>query len=293
MIHTIENSYLQVAVKQTGAELCSIKNLKNNREYIWNANPEYWTSHAPVLFPIIGCLKENTYYFERKSYQMPKHGIIRNNHNLKAMEHSDNTLCFSLTYSEDTIVIYPFKFEFIISYSLNENNLSIKHTIKNLGNNTMYYSLGGHPAFNCPLFNAETYEDYYLLFDKNEHLDTWLLTKEGLVSNTKQNVLDNANRLNLHKDLFNNDALIFKNPKSKSITLCSKNNGDILRLRFDDFNYLGIWAKPGAPFVCIEPWLGIADSVDSDQQLQSKEGILLQDGNSEDSYNYSMEILDL
>ena len=293
MIYSIKNNDLQVSVMQTGAELCSIKNLKNNREYIWNASPEYWTSHAPVLFPIIGCLKENTYYFKGKSFELLKHGIVRNNSDLKVIKQSESELRFSLRYSEETLKMYPFRFEFIISFTLNENILEINHNIKNLDDDRMYYSLGGHPAFNCPLFDSEFYEDYFLLFDKEECLDTWLLTQEGIVSDTTQHVLDHTNRLNLHKELFENDALIFKQPKSRAIKLCSKNHGDILGVSFDDFNYLGIWAKPGAPFVCIEPWLGIADSVNTNQQLTEKEGILMLRGNSEANYKYAIEVFDI
>ncbi|HSI68664.1 MAG TPA: hypothetical protein VK941_00405 [Gillisia sp.] len=138
----------------------------------------------------------------------------------------------------------------------------------------MFFSLGGHPAFNAPLYEGEEYEDYYLEFDRKMDLKTYLLNEEGLISNNIKVVLQNDNKIRLHKNLFDKDALIFRNITSKSVTLKSEKSGTILTVDYSDFKDLGIWAKPGAPYVCIEPWLGMADMEGTDQQLKNKEGII-------------------
>jgi galactose mutarotase-like enzyme len=272
-IHRLENELLSVGIKSIGAELCSIENKLTGTEYIWQGDPAFWASHAPTLFPIIGALKNDTYHFEGKEYHLPKHGFFRENEQVILKKKANDQLTFSLKFSENTLKVYPFKFEIEITFSLKGKSLDIKHQIFNLDTKEIYFSVGGHPAFNAPLFPGETYEDYYLEFDQNMELNTAVLSKDGLISNTSEAVLKNENKINLRKDLFNNDALIFQDITSKKISLNSKHTGKILSLSYSDFNNLGLWAKPNAPYVCIEPWLGIADMEDTDQDLKNKKGI--------------------
>ena len=138
----------------------------------------------------------------------------------------------------------------------------------------MYFSVGGHPAFNAPLNEGESYEDYYLEFDRNLDLNTYLLNEEGLISSETRTVIRNDNKINLHRNLFDSDALIFKNIESKKVALKNKNSGTVLTVEYNDFKDLGIWAKPAAPYVCIEPWLGYADVEGTTQDLKTKEGII-------------------
>lgn len=272
-MHKISNDILSIAIKPTGAELSSIKDLKTGIEHLWQGNAEFWTGQAPNLFPVIGLLKDGEFIYEDKSYEMPKHGFIRHNKNIKLKEESGNKLVFELEFSEETLKIYPFKFRFQISYTLNKNTLKVAHKVVNLDNKPIYFSLGGHPAFNAPINNHEAYEDYYLEFDKNLDLSTYLLDQNGLVSAKTERVLDNENSIRLHKNLFDNDALIFKDIPSKKVSLKSKNLGEILNVEYSNFKNLGIWAKPGAPYVCIEPWLGIADVEGTNKEFTTKEGI--------------------
>ena len=143
---TLENKQLKITVKKTGAELCKITSSRNGTEFMWDANPDIWGSYAPNLFPIIGALKNDTYIFENQEYKLPKHGIVRNNEAVVLHEHTPNSLTFKLLYSEDSLKIYPFKFEFYITYKLTNNSIEVIHTIKNVDTKTMYFSLGGHPA---------------------------------------------------------------------------------------------------------------------------------------------------
>ncbi len=273
-MYSIKNNYFQVSVKEVGAELCSIKSLKSNKEYIWEGTPDVWAAHAPNLFPVIGCLKDDGFLYKGKEYNCPKHGFVRKNKNVSLVEQTSNSLTFNLKYSDESLEIYPFKFEFIIEYILEENELILKHTIINHGDEQMLFSLGGHPGFTCPLNEDESYTDYYLEFEKPETIQTWQVQKNGLIGKETLPVLDNSAVINLHPHIFDNDALVFKNLNSSKVSLKSKKSQQVLSVSFKGFPYLGIWAKPNAKYVCIEPWIGIADSVDADRNFENKEGLI-------------------
>ncbi|CAM4026900.1 aldose 1-epimerase family protein [Gillisia limnaea] len=273
-MYQIQNDFLSVGVLSKGAELCSIKNLQTDKEYIWQANPEIWNSHAPNLFPIIGALKNGEFHYNNRRYQLPKHGIVRNNSDIKLKEQKPDFLIFNLKYSDETLKNYPFKFNLEIKFELKEKTLRVSHKISNLDEKPMYFSVGGHPAFNAPLYERETYEDYYLEFDQNQDLNTNLLNKDGLISSETVAVIRDDNKIQLHRNLFDKDALIFKNIESKEVALKSKKSGTVLTVEYNDFKDLGIWAKPGAPYVCIEPWIGYADVEGTTQDLKTKEGIM-------------------
>jgi galactose mutarotase-like enzyme len=271
---TIQNSYFKISVTKIGAELCSLFAKSTNTEFMWNANPEIWGSHAPVLFPIIGCLKDGIFQYEGNIYSVPKHGFIRNNATLESKIFGENCIEFRSKYTEETLKYYPFNYEFIVHYILHENGVKIEYTIINHDKqNPMYFSLGGHPGFKCPFFEHEKYEDYYIEFEVPETDDTWLVSKEGLIENQTIPYLINTKKLPLHSEIFAKDALIFKNLSSKKVTLKSKNHSVALSVDISEFEYLGLWAKPNAPFLCIEPWLGISDKVTTNLDFTKKEGI--------------------
>lgn len=290
-MHQISNEILSIAVKQRGAELCSIKSTAGGQEYMWNADPNIWASTSPVLFPIVGGLKDNTYVYRGISYTLPRHGFFRQQEKIQLITHTENSLSFQLTTNEETLKVYPFEFRFTITYSLLGSTIRIHHLVENTGNDQMYFSLGAHPAFACPLHPGETYEDYYLEFEHSETLHTWDLNDQGLIYQQGRLVMDHTPTLPLHRHLFDHDALIFKNPVSNWVALKSNKNPHSVTVRFDNFQYLGLWAKPGAAYVCIEPWLGIADSHDTDGRLERKEGILhLEKGGSfETKYEIRIE----
>lgn len=273
-MQTIQNNNFQVSVKEIGAELCSFKSLTSKKEFLWDGNPDVWPAHAPNLFPVIGCLKDGGFLYHGEEYKCPKHGFIRNNENISLIEKEKNSLTFSLKYNEEYLKIYPFKFEFAIKYILEENNLIVEHKIINHGDENMLFSLGGHPGFKCPINDHENYEDYYLEFEKPEIAQTWRVEKDGLIGNKTFPVFDEPTIINLHPHIFDDDAFVFKNLNSSKVSLKSKKSKDVLTVSFKDFPYLGIWAKPNTEFVCIEPWLGIADSFDTDRNFETKEGLI-------------------
>lgn len=288
---TLQNDKIKISIKKIGAELCKIISVKNKTDFMWNANPDVWGSFAPNLFPIIGALKDNSYIFDNKKYKLPKHGFIRHNDAITLNEQTENSLTFKLTSNKVLQKIYPFKFEFYITYILIENCIEVKHTVKNCDDKSIYFSIGGHPAFKCPVFNNENYDDYVLEFEQAENSKTHLINmKNGLISSKTKPMIVNTNTLPLTHDLFNEDALIFKDLKSRKVTLKSALNGEILSVSYQDFNYLGIWAKPNGDYVCIEPWLGIADSENTNQEFTTKEGIISLKPNKTFEAAYQIEI---
>ena len=290
-MYAIENDLLNVNIKAIGAELCAINSVKNNTTFLWHADPNIWGSYAPNLFPVIGSVKNDSYIYEGKMYSMTKHGFVRNNNNFLIKDSSETHITFLLSSNKELFKMYPFKFELEITYSLKDNTLIVSHLIRNIDIKTMYFSLGGHPAFNCPLYADEDYADYCLEFEKAENSESYLINMNtGLATNKTKPVFNGPNTINLHGDIFNNDALIFKDLKSRKVTLKHKSKGPVLSMSFDDFSYLGIWAKPNAPYVCIEPWLGIADSETTNQKIEDKEGIIALNAGLIFNASYSIEI---
>lgn len=291
MIYTIENDDLLISVQQTGAELCRLYSKESGIEYMWDANPEVWGSYAPVLFPIVGGLKNGSYEFEGKQYQMPKHGIVRRNDQIELANQTSEKLSFRLKSDESTLQQYPFNFEIGIDFELNGKELRVTHDVINHEDRPMWFSLGGHPAFRVPMISGESYEDYFIEFEQEETAHTWVLDDKGLIAKEGEKILDNSNRLPLTHELFAHDALIFKSLKSRATKLCSSKSGPMLEMKYPGWDYLGIWAKPNGDFVCIEPWMGIADSSNASGKLEEKEGIIELDPQSLYIATYSIEIL--
>ena len=290
---TLKNALLKITTHPVGAELRKITSVKNGLEFMWTGNPEIWSGHAPNLFPIVGELKYGTYFYDDQPYQLSRHGFARHSDDFVLSDKSNTHLKFTLKYSEATLPVYPFKFEFSVTYELIENTLKITYTIKNVDDKTIYFSVGGHPAFKCPVYADENYDDYSLQFELPETSPTHLLNLEtGLFTSQTEPVFKTPNAIPLNYHLFDKDALVFKDLKSNKVTLQSKKHGEILNFTFDDFPFLGIWAKPNANFVCIEPWQGLADSEDSNHILKDKEGIVALGKNNTYNASYSIEILE-
>lgn len=273
MQQSIENDQFVVSIRDKGAELCSLRSKKTGIEYIWQAHPEQWASHAPVLFPVIGASRPEGLRYRGQVYHLPRHGFVRENTQLRAHTQA-HQVCYTLEHSPETLAVYPFEFIFRICFRLANNQLIVEHQIDNPAQDPLYFSLGAHPAFACPVHAHEQYADYYLEFETAETANTWLVAEGGLIARESRPFFDNTHRLPLDKELFRTDALVFKDLKSKWISLRSRRSDYHLRMHFADFPYMGIWARYGADFLCIEPWQGIADSVDSTGELEAKEGLV-------------------
>ena len=247
-----------------------MKNNVSGLEYIWQAGRE-WPKHSPVLFPIVGTLKNGTYIYEGNLYKMDRHGFARNK--VFNVLQSDLSIAeLELKWSDETLLIYPFQFRLKIRYSLSHEGLMVSYVTVNEGENDMLFSIGAHPAFKVPLNEDETYEDYFLKFNRKENAQRWTI-KDGLILNPV-NFLNDQDELMLTHKLFYNDALVFKGLKSDSISIKSRKSAVGLDFFFQGYPYFGIWSARNADFVCLEPWHGIAGSAEGSQLLSDKEGIL-------------------
>ncbi|GGB68223.1 aldose 1-epimerase [Flavobacterium suaedae] len=280
---TIRNNHLKAVINPKGAELVSLKN-KDGKEYMWEGNPEFWGKHSPVLFPIVGALKNDTYTYNDKEYKLSRHGFARDNE-FKVKEQQLDNVVFSLKANDDTRAVYPFDFELELKYTLGTTSLIIEYIVHNNSSEKMPFSIGAHPAFALP----GNFEDYSLSFEKEEKLTSYPL-QENLLSQTTVAVPTVDKKLNLNHKLFANDALVFKQLNSKSLAI-EKNDEVFLKINFEDFPHLGIWTKPGAPFLCIEPWQGYADSVNTTGNIFEKEGIIVLDEKEKISKSFSIEVL--
>lgn len=265
----LTNDNLAVTINEKGAELQSLQ--LNNLEYLWQANAAYWPKHSPVLFPIVGELKDGKYIFNNKEYRLPRHGFARDK-TFTAEQTSAASVMLTLKSDAETEKVFPFQFVFRVEYALNAAELSCTYYVENAGADTMYFSVGGHPAFNVPLVKDLKYNDYALEFNKDESLHSYLLHK-GLTGNETEEIKLDNKTLQLQHSLFYTDAIVLKNIKSNEIKLFTGKNEHGLKFKFNDFPYFGIWAAVDAPFVCLEPWCGIADSIHHNHQLINKEGI--------------------
>ena len=283
MTTTISNSNITAQINSLGAELFSLKN-NSDREYMWEGNSVFWGKHSPVLFPIVGTLKKNSYTFDGVEYKLPRHGFAREKE-FVLIEKTESSATFSLKSTEETKTVFPLDFELQIQYSLIENTLNIEYKVINNNTFSMPFSIGAHPAF---ALNA-TFENYSLEFEKQEDLYYFLL-EEGLISNQSNKILLDNRQLKLDYSLFEKDALVFKSLESNFVTILEK---DIpkLRVHFEDFKNLGIWTIKDAPFLCIEPWLGYADTVDTSGNIIEKEGIQLLGSKKSFNCNFNIELL--
>ncbi len=286
MNYTIENEFLSAEIKTHGAELCSLKSKQDNLELIWQADKAVWGRHAPILFPIVGKLKEDSYQHEGETYQLSQHGFARDCKFAVELVRKDEII-FLLTENEETLKKFPFKFKLFVSYKLVGSGLAISYKVVNTGSEIMYFSIGAHPAFRCPIEQGKSREDCSLEFNKQETAYTHLL-KNGNFNGEKELILDNSSSLPLAKNTFDKDALVFKNLNSDEVFLV-ENGEKRLAFKFPDFPYLGIWSKnQDSEFICIEPWFGLADSTDSTGELSEKEGILSLESEEEFDCEYSV-----
>jgi len=273
---------LTATINSKGAELNSLKT--RNREYIWEGNPEFWGKHSPILFPIVGTLKDNSYTYYNQKFELSRHGFARD-HEFKVIESSEDKVIFSLSSSSETLKVYPFEFELQVIYALEENQLKIQYKVINNSSSKLPFSIGGHPAFALP----GNFENYSLLFEKQETLESHELENDLVSDKTRTFELEDK-QFPLNYTAFENDALIFKNMESKSIEIL-ENQKPLLRFSFQDFPNFGIWTKINAPFICLEPWLGYSDTSESNGNLFEKEGVVVLEENKIFKAGFTIEIL--
>jgi galactose mutarotase-like enzyme len=268
----LENEFLKVEISAKGAQLTSVYNKAAKIEHMWQDTANIWPWHAPNLFPVVGAQINDELLVDGKAYPMKRHGFARNSEFI-LLERDEEHAVFSLPSSEKTVHVYPYKYDFQILYTLIDNALRLTYKLISHDKKDIYFSVGGHPAFNVPFNAGENYEDYYLEFELEEKLETHSISAEGFFSGEVSVVPNPKNRLYLTRSLFDKDALVFKDLRSREICIKSDKHDQSVSVEFPHFNYLGIWAKGGGDFVCIEPWLGCADTVGKHVDISQKEDI--------------------
>jgi galactose mutarotase-like enzyme len=290
MVTTIENEFVQLAVKRSGAEMVSLKGKKTDKEYLWQANPDFWPRRAPILFPIVGKLNENKYKLDGQEYVLPQHGFARNLMFERESE-SKNQVSYILKSHPETLKNFPFQFDLSVTYTLKGKAVEVKYEVTNKGKDKMVFTIGAHPGFNVPAKPDEQFEDYYLEFEKEENAERHLL-EDGLFTGNTAPLLNNSKKIPLNHDLFIKDAIVLENLNSKWVQLKSSKSDYALKLDFSGFPYLGIWSPSNeAPFVCIEPWMGLADTKGFEGSFNEKTGVISLGAGATYSCGNSIELI--
>ena len=262
---TIKNDVITAEINTLGAELNSIK--VNGEDRLWSGDPAFWTGKAPVLFPICGGLKDDKFTYNGKEYILNKHGFARFKE-FEVEKTTENSAVFLLKSDEETLKTYPWSFELRIKYALCGSAVKITYSVRNTSDDTMYMSIGSHEAYACP----EGIEDYDVIFEKKETLFAQDLDG-NLTAHSRTPVIKDTDTLPLYYKYFAVDALVFKDLKSRSATLRNRKTGKSVTVSFPDCDYFLLWTKPGAGYICMEPWCGIQPMVDCTYDITEKEGI--------------------
>ena len=284
----LQNTKLKASFNELGAELVSLINLETGKEIIWEGNPDFWSGQSPVLFPTVGALKDDKYIFKDETYEMPRHGFARRKF-FDVKSSSENDVVFELNSDQETLKFYPFDFSLQIKYTLTENKLTVSYNVKNTSDKELYFSLGAHPGFAIDTKNGLKYDDYEIVFSDDEKLEIHPLI-DNLISKETQIITLENKTLPLSYDLFSKDALVMTTMKSRKLVLRNNQNDHKVIFTFSNFPYFGIWAAKNADFVCLEPWQGIADLENHNQELTEKFGILKLERNEEWKGSWAIEI---
>ena len=290
---TIENQFLRVCVDAHGAELCSIFDKTRNHEVIWNADPAYWQRHAPVLFPFVGKVNKGAYRYKGISYSMGQHGFARDmDFTLESADEQSITFC--LTSNEETLQKYPFPFELRITHTLDVHTLKVTWEVRNPSLAPMYFSIGGHPAFNVPADREQHRNDYYVQFKGSDTYSYILIDPEEEAANPDQpHLLETDDGiLPVTDHLFDNDALIFDNGQVQQASILYPDRTPYVTLSCKGFPSFGLWSKPhsDAPYICLEPWIGRVDNIGFDGELPDKYGEMELAGGDVFTASYTIEV---
>ncbi len=293
MIFKLQNSKLLVKADSIGAELKSIKRVNDSEdiEYLWQLNPKVWERQAPLLFPVIGRLKDEEYTYDGQTYKIGIHGFARFK-DFIVERISEDEINFVLQDDEDTITEYPFKFKFTVSYKLNGMNIIKSHKVENTGNQLMPYEIGGHEGYNLTLFNNEKMEDYYLEFPKMNSLETYTTDENIMINRKKLSIKLEDTRIYLSPEVFKNDALILDKFAINKVKLRNTKNSRGIDVEFHDFKYLGLWTKyMRSNYVCIEPWSSLPDCNYLGKEFKLKQDVRLLEPGSDEKLSYTITVI--
>lgn len=270
MITRISNNQITIAVNTLGAELWSLKKIGEDYEYLWQGNPEFWGGRSPVLFPIVGACKNSEMKVNGELYPIGNHGFSRKTE-FELASSEELKLVYKLVSDKNTLKMYPFRFELSLTYTLKGSEVIIGYEVKNLDSNEIYFQLGTHPGFNCPMDEGLKFEDYYLSFNEEEMAKRHFFDGDNLLVTNKDEDGLNGKKMSLNHSLFYEGATIFRGINSKELVLKSDQGKRQVKLMYDKFSYLGVWQVKDAPYVCIEPWTGISDPDNYTGEFKDKE----------------------
>ena len=285
--YTIANDHLKASILSQGGELCQLA--ADGEEYLWDGDPAVWGRHAPNLFPIVGGLKADRLVHQGQSYTLPKHGFARDLA-WTLVRLTGHSCTLRLKDDARTRAQYPFPFSLSLSARLDGPVMRIQYDLLNPGEETLLASLGAHPAFRWPLRADIAKEDHWLDFEKAENDLLPTVNGQGLLDPTPRTSPLADRRLNLQDRLFSRDALIFQPVRSRSVRYRAK-GGPTVEVAWDGFPQLGVWTRPGAGFLCIEPWRGYASPADFDGEFKDKPGIFQVSPGATATASYTVRIL--
>ena len=287
----LSNQYLTVNLHPKGAEIISIVGNQDHINYMWKRDACQWANSAPILFPIVGAIKNDTCRIDGKEYHMTQHGFARHNE-FEIKNQSQTEVTFTLVSNDEIIKQYPFLFELNVTYKLVENTLTCFINVKNKDHKTIYFQVGGHPAFACPFMENESSNDYYVEFAEYETRNQKVIdvVKRGM-SHVQLPFFDHEKRFFVRQQLFNNDAIVIKDFKSENISIKSLNHQKSIVFHMQGFDHVGLWtAKHVGGLLAIEPWVGHADYVDFDGEFKEKESCVALDTDKEFNVQFAVEI---
>ena len=292
MIYELKKGGLTAKVDSLGAQLISLQ-AENGFEHIWVGDPKYWRGQAPVLFPIVGALREGKTKIGGEWYEMGQHGFARKMEFALAGQTSESV---SLRLSSDfeTRKQYPFEFSLTVTYTLTDLGIDTAFTVENKGEKVMPFSVGGHPGFNIPVNEKAAFEDYTIVFDKPETQNCPLIDTSCALIDDK-NIgfrMKGEREIPLRHDLFYGDALIFENLISEKVQIVNKHTGKGVEMTFSGFPLFGIWsAKNDGPYVCLEPWTGCATLKSEGDEFDQKKNTTFLPAGAGADYGFSVKIL--
>lgn len=265
MIH-LQNDFLAVDVNPVGAELSGLRSRSDGYEHLWQGDPAVWSGRSPLLFPVVGKLRGDRYTYGGKPYTLQKHGFARQE-TFRAEQQDASAVSLVLDNWEAHADSYPFQWRLTVRFSLEDGTLRVLHQVENLGGEPMYFSIGAHPGFFCG-------EGAYLEFPEEETVQAQRFNEEKIIRAEREPFLDGGRIFPLSGDLFVHDAIILEGLRSPFLTVCDPAHGRRVRVDFGGAPFLGLWARPNAPYICIEPWYGVDDDVFQTGAIEEKKGIV-------------------
>ncbi len=282
---TLKKGEVTAKIVEVGAELKSF-NIAG-KEYLWHGDSQSWGNSTLVLFPVCGGLKDNRFTFKGKSYNMPKHGFgwIKT---YSIENQTEDSVTFLLTEDEETLKIYPFHFEFRVSYKIEGEGLKVAYDCKNTGTGEMYFATGAHEGYYTP----EGIEEYDVIFPQKETIDNMMAAGEVMSRTLKERIITESEFLPLYEDHYVFDgSLVIDNMKSRSCNLRNRRTGKEIHIEFPGYDYFLFWHKHGAPYICLEPWGCLPDFEDTDYDIAKKGGMIKLEPGENHTYRHSFTVV--